>query len=168
MFARQSLKVKSHKLKARGGLSLLEILIVIGILVLLVVAAAGVLPRFKDTSELNSAVVRIVSLLEKSRTETLSSDGAQQHGVHFETTRAVFFTGTSYNEGGTDDEIYILPESVEVSTTSLSGGGQDVVFERLTGETRQDGTITLHLKETPSRTRVIQIKETGTIRVEDP
>lgn len=42
-----------------------------------------------------------------------------------------------------DSTEYLLPGSVSFGTVSLNGGGSDLVFDQLTGETSTYGTVTL-------------------------
>jgi len=148
------------------GLSLLEILIVIGILILLAGLGAGSLPLFKKTTDLNSSVENGVSLLLQARSKTLSSQEESQYGVRFESGRMTLFRGHVFSSGDPQNQESILPSSVEISDVLLNGGGSDVVFERLTGETIQYGTITFRLTSDTLKTRVITIGSTGVVSVE--
>jgi len=43
----------------------------------------------------------------------------------------------------------------------LAGGGVDVIFQRLTGETVQSGTVTMALVASTTRTKTVTIYGTG-------
>ena len=58
-----------------------------------------------------------------------------------------------------------LSFKVTIFSISLSGGGADVVFERLTGELDKSVTITITLVSDTSKTRVITIQLTGVVEV---
>ena len=148
------------------GFSLLEILVVIGILVLIVALGFSPLPLFKKTSDLNSSVEDGVSFLLEARAKTLSSQGEMQYGAHFESGKTVFFEGAGYSSGSPSNKQIIHPSSVETSSILLNGGGSEVVFKRLTGETDNNGTITFRVKSDTSRTRVITIEKTGVVSVD--
>ena len=145
------------------GFSLLEIIVVIGILVLLAALGTGSLLQFSKTTDLNSSVEGSVSSLLEARSKTLSSQEESQYGVHFESDKIVLFRGAVYFSGDPLNEEAALPSSVETASISLNGGGSDVIFKKLTGETDQYGTVTFRLKSDISKTRVITVGSTGVV-----
>ena len=145
------------------GLSLLEIIIVIGILALLAALGTGSLLQFSKTTDLNSSVEGSVSLLLEARSKTLSSQEESQYGVHFESDKIVLFKGAAYSSSDPLNEETVLPLPIETASISLNGGGSDVIFKRLTGETDQYGTVTFRLKSDTSRTRILIILATGVV-----
>jgi len=148
------------------GLTIIEILIVIAILVLLAALGAGALPDFGKNVELNDAALRSTSLLDQARVQTLSSKDATQYGVHFEADKMVLFRGSSFSSTDSSNEEHLLPRGVLISQISLNGGGSDVVFKRLIGETNEYGTITFRIKLDVQKIRTVQIEKTGVVSVE--
>jgi len=53
--------------------------------------------------------------------------------------------------------------SVDTMATSLAGGGNDVIFNRLSGETGQSGTITVYSSATGG-TKIVTIYKTGVVQ----
>jgi len=149
-----------------NGFTLLEILIVISIILVIVVMGASSLPSFRTTTELNSSAEDGMSLLLNARSKTLSSHEESQFGVHFETDRVVLFKGTAYSSTSPDNKIVLFPARISLSTTTLAGGGNDVLFKRLTGETDNYGTIVLRLTSDASTTKTIRIEKTGVVDVQ--
>lgn len=145
------------------GFSLLEIIIVIGILILLAALGTGSLLQFSKTTDLNSSVEAGVSLLLEARAKTLSSQEESQYGVHFESGKIVLFKGAAYSSSDPLNEETALPSSVETASISLNGGGSDVIFKKLTGETDQYGTITFRLKSNTASVRMLSILATGVV-----
>ncbi len=148
------------------GFSLLELLIVIAIVALLATIGLSPLLSFKKTGDLNGALETAVSLLLEARTKTLSSENESRYGVHFGGDDTTFFKGTVFTEGASGNEVAPLPSSVEIASVSLQGGGNDVVWNRLTGETDTYGIVTFRLKSDNSKVRTLRIEKTGIISTE--
>ena len=162
------MKIKNCKLKiARsGGFTLLEILIVIAIFS--VVAGVGISPllSFKKTSDLNGALETGVSFLLEARAKTLSSESDSRYGVHFSSRNVILFKGAMFTEGAQGNKAAPLPSSVEIGTISLNGGGDTVVFNRLTGETDAYGTVVFRLKSDTTKTKILRVEKTGIVSTE--
>ena len=150
----------------KSGFTLLEILLVIGIFAVL--AAAGVSPLllFKKTSDLNGTLETGASFLLEARAKTLSSENESRYGVHFRHEATVLFKGAAFTEGALGNEVAPLPSSVEISNVSLQGGGNDVVWNRLTGEADAYGAVAFRLKSDTSKVRTLRIEKTGIISTE--
>ena len=141
----------------------MEMLIVIVVLGIVTAVVIGGFLMFKRGSELDSASEDLLSLLLEARSKTLSSKDSSSWGVRFETNRAILFKGTIFVDGAADNNVIAMPPSVEIATIALNGGGQNVVFKRLTGETDQYGALTLRLGYDASYTKTITILQTGII-----
>ena len=150
-------------LKYNKGFSFIEILVVIAVLAIIVLIVAAGLSSFYKSQTLNSAVNQVISLINQARSKTLSSEDASQYGLHFETSRIILFKGGSFIEFSPDNKEFVLPASVEIYDLFLNGGGSDLVFQRLTGQTDEDGTISLRLKAGASKTKIITIEPSGII-----
>ncbi|OGZ11085.1 MAG: hypothetical protein A3D67_01070 [Candidatus Lloydbacteria bacterium RIFCSPHIGHO2_02_FULL_51_22] len=156
------------KLTARpvlAGFAVIELVLVIGMVV--IIAALGTAPVlfFKKTNALNTAALTSMSLLKDARVRALSSMGGVAHGVHFADESATLFSGDTFNGGAVDNEVTSFGTFVETSR-SLNGGGDEVVFTRLTGETEEYGTITFRLKSDVAKTKVLYVGQMGTIKTD--
>lgn len=142
------------------GFSFIEIIFVV--LIILVMGAVLVSPfvSFQRATELNATTEQILSFLFEARSKTLASEGETIYGVHIETSRVVLFSGATFVDGTASNVVFTFPSGVQVSSLALNGGGSDVIFTRLTGETTQHGTITTR-SVTDGRTRTITIQQTG-------
>jgi len=149
----------------KKGLTLLEFLISVAVLSLIVAVISIGLSKFSKSNELTSSSHNILSLINEARSKSVSSEDALQYGVHFNATSSTLFSGTVFDEMDPDNKEILLPSSVEISDISLNGGGNDIIFKRLTGETDEFGTITLILKYDTSDTKIIDIKESGIAEV---
>jgi Tfp pilus assembly protein FimT len=139
-----------------------EILIVTAISLFFVVGAMAVYQNFNKTRALDVGAQNILSLLKTARSKTLASDEASVYGVHFEATRVVLFKGSVFTEPQDGNKEYSLPRTITISNINLNGGGSDVIFERLTGETGQFGTTTISASDL-SKTIYVFVDKTGII-----
>ena len=149
------------------GFSIIELLIVLAILmILLAISIPNITslvknPQVKNTSE------EVVNILKLAQNKTLSSDGNSQYGVYFEITASphqyILFKGSSFATRDTAyDKIYSVPTVIEFSTINL-GGGNEIVFNRVTGTTQNTGNISVRLKDDTSQTKTIYIDNFGGI-----
>ncbi len=143
------------------GFTLIEIIIAISILLIVSTLGFNVFTSFKKTTDIASSSDMVLSQLTQARLKTLSAEYGEQYGVHFETDRTTFFKGAMYSVSDLDNQALVLPATVEISSISLSGGGSDVLFKKLTGETDNDGTVIIRLKSGTSKTRTFTIRKTG-------
>lgn len=145
------------------GFTLVETLIVLGIMGLLTVVVLFTFANKGADKQLDADTLNIKTLLEEARSLTLSAKDASSYGVHFETRKIVLFTGESYTAGLSTNKESLLGSSVEISSIDLTLGGSDVVFNRLTGSTSQSGTVTLRLVSDTSKTQIITVNAVGTV-----
>jgi Tfp pilus assembly protein FimT len=150
----------------KKGIGILEILVVIAILA---IVATIVFVSFFDINKMQALEKdrdKVLSVLERARALTLSSSGGRQFGVHIESDKVTLFPGTSYNAGGAENRMELLSHLVTIASSSISGGGSDIIFERLTGKTFNQGTIEVSLKADASKAYIITILGTGIIEIE--
>lgn len=144
-----------------SGFTLIEVLIVIAIAAILFAIVLSGFSGLRQETDLSLAAQDSVAFLQQARIKTLSSESSSSYGVHFETSKFTLFTGNTYDSVDPSNKDRILPTSVDISSISLAGGGADVVFKRLTGETAAYGSVTFRLTSDPIVTRVIKIEPTG-------
>ncbi len=148
------------------GFTLIEILIVVSLFVVMSAIVAISLSRYTQTQALAGVAVAIVSSLEDARSRTLSSRGGSQYGVHLEDGSLTLFKGETYAAGNADNEVTPLDPRAHI-TLSINGGGSDVVFERLSGETNDYGTITVALASDATVFKTITLQRTGLLSYND-
>lgn len=140
----------------------MEVLIVIGIMGILLVISVSTFSLFNKTQALDKDADLVVESLEEARSQTLSSQNASQYGVHFSANKITIFSGTTYSSSNSSNRDFLLASTDTIFSTTLNGGGSDVIFNRLTGETSQYGTVVIS-SPTTSRTRTVTIHKTGVI-----
>lgn len=148
------------------GFTLVEILFATSILLLLGTMGVGVLGDFQRSVALDAAAGDVASLLESARARTLSSEGGMQHGIYFEQGSVTLFRGDTYDPADDSNEVVLMPPGIEISSITLQGGGDNVIFNRLTGETDQYGSVVVRIASNPAKIRTITIEPTGISGVE--
>ncbi|KKU25889.1 MAG: hypothetical protein UX39_C0016G0010 [Candidatus Magasanikbacteria bacterium GW2011_GWA2_46_17] len=143
------------------GFTLIEILITLAIAGIVTLLVTGAFSSATGLKMLDKETALALSLLEQARNQTLSSKASSVYGVHFETAKTVLFVGPIYSASSNSNTVEPMNPLVQISAITLVGGGSDVVFKRLTGETDQSGTVTLALVASSTRQKTITIFATG-------
>lgn len=159
-------------MKTNSGISFIETMTVITILVILAGIAIPVFIFFQRGLEFNNSIEEIINILRIARNKTLASEGPSQYGVYFDNIssphRYTLFKGGSFaSRDGSFDEINDLPDNIEIYDIDLNGGNE-IVFDRVAGSTGQPGSISLRLKTDPSKTKTIYIEGSGYVRLTAP
>ncbi len=149
-----------------GGFTLIELLVATAIILIITVVTLFSLSTLNKQVSLDSASQNILSTLRLARSQTLASKSQTSYGVHFETTKYVFFNGTSYTDGAAGNKEHLLGDS-EISTISLNGGGSEVIFARVRGGTTQYGSVVMRLIGDSSKTKTINIASSGQVSITD-
>jgi|SRR3989344_7591645 len=147
-----------HKL---GGFTLIEIILVSSIFVLL---AVGLLVNFSSSRTqlaLDTGAEEVVTVLATARSRTVASQNEELWGVHFASDSFTLFKGPLYASDPSSYEERKIARGTTIALVSLSGGGQDVLFDRLTGTTATVGSLHLEALNNPNRTRTIYVEASG-------
>jgi prepilin-type N-terminal cleavage/methylation domain-containing protein len=146
------------------GITIIETLIVIAIIGIISSIVFVNLSDFRNEQSLKNTTIDVVSLLNKARQKTLSSVNSTNYSVHFEMGSATLFTGATYNSLDPTNEVIYFNSSVNIPVQGglNIGGGNDVTFERLTGDTI-GGTIIIRLVSDETQQKTITINKTGVI-----
>jgi prepilin-type N-terminal cleavage/methylation domain-containing protein len=148
----------------KSGFTLIEALVVIAIMGFISTIVLFSLSSFRNEQALKNTEIDIVTLLNKARQNTLSSINSNNYSVHFETDKAVLFTGSNYSALDSTNEIIDFNKAVvaPIDGGINLGGLSNVTFERLTGDAT-DGTIIIKLKSDSSKQKTITINKTGVV-----
>lgn len=145
----------------KKGFTILEFLVSLSILTILAMIIFSSVSTFRSNKGLQIVAEDILSLLNEGRNDTLSAKDSYSYGVHFESSEITIFRGTIYSSSDTNNRSVVIDGSVEIASISLVGGGQNVLFQKLTGKTNQSGTIIIRLKSDNSKTKTITIEASG-------
>ena len=158
----------------KEGFTLLELLVVLGILIILMAIALPNLRAFQQNYDLENSMGGIVSSLRLAQGQTVASEGESQYGVYFNTSadpqEYIIFKGESYAlRDVSSDVIHKLLKPVVISTIDL-WGNNEVVFERLTGNASSSssyGKISIKLIS-DAKTKDIYIGNSGLVKSDTP
>lgn len=148
----------------KSGITLVEVMVIIFLVVIVSTIVFTNLSSFKKEQVLRNTASDIVTFLNKAKQNTLSSINSSSYGVHFENSRMILFSGNTYSSSDPNNEIVNFNSLVSIPTIGglNIGGGSDVVFERLTGDTL-GGTIKLQRNDNNTKYKIINISKTGLI-----
>ena len=152
----------NNSINLKKGFTLPELVVVITILAILSLISISVFKNFRDQEALTKDNGLIVEVLRQAKSLTLNSKSSNQYGVHFGTNSVVLFICPTYSSSASTNLVYNLNPDVRISNISLSGGGSDLLFQKLSGETVNNGTITL-TSVSAGTTKVITIYKTGLV-----
>jgi len=141
----------------------MEIIVVLAVFAVAISAILNSFGQLNQNQVINKNTELVATVLREARSLTLASKGGNQYGVHLESSRAVLFQGSVYNSSGTSNVYYSLNPLGNISVVTLAGGGAEIIFDRLTGDTSQSGTIRLSLADDSSSTRTITVSGTGLV-----
>jgi Tfp pilus assembly protein FimT len=150
---------------SRSGITYVELLIVMVIIGSLSVLTYSSFRTINATKSVDGDALRVTAELNQARSLTLASKYAKQYGVHFAPTTVTLFEGSSFVVGSATNTAITMSPLISITSISLTGGGSDVIFGRLTGTTTQNGTVVLTSAATGNATRTITIYPTGTTEI---
>ena len=151
--------------KFTKGNSLIEVVIAMAIITIILIITVPKLNDFRDNQTLKNTTADVVSLINEAKTNTLSSKNGSVHGVHFETDRMVLFEGGTYDSSSVNNKKVLFDPLVTLpwSNIVINGNGNEIIFDRLTGNTNNYGTITLELSGDSTIKKVITVSALGII-----
>ncbi len=147
----------------KRGFTLIEIMVVLGIMVLIIAVVLPAFSKMRDNQLLKSTTADVFSSLNKAKSQTLSSVSSSEYGVHFESDKIVIFKGTTYSSSDPNNEIVLITSPASISSISLTGGAVDLYFNRLTGAPNKTGSITVAVS---SLSKAVTISGTGAISMQ--
>ncbi len=156
----------------KRGFTIIEVIVVITIIVILATVSITALYSLQKRSHLDNGIQEFVNILKFAQNKTLSSENNNQYGVYLDNSvspnKYVLFEGSSYAlRNISADLIYFLHQTVEFFGINLNGGNE-IVFDKLTGMTQQSGSIVLRLKADTSQNKTVYISNVGAIGFSAP
>jgi Tfp pilus assembly protein FimT len=143
------------------GITLVEIMVIIAVIGILSAVVTSQFFAVKRLQVLKNAGEDIVAGIHKAKSQTLASLYSDNYGVHFQADKIVIFRGTVYNSGDPNNENIDIVSPATVSSITLSGGGSELYFNRLSGMPNKTGTVGISLTSDPSINKTITISATG-------
>ncbi len=147
--------------KTQHGLTLIEILVVVGILGLILAMTTGVNVDLFRGDLFRSEQSTVISLLEKARSRSMSNMYDTTHGVCYSSGNYILFRGSTCSPSASTSEKF--PANVEISTASnFASAFPTIVFNRLAGTTTSGSLITIAITD-GVKSANIEINNEGTI-----
>jgi prepilin-type N-terminal cleavage/methylation domain-containing protein len=152
-------------METKRAFTLIEILIVIAILAAISSMIIIGFVKLNSKKALDGGTLVVSTALIEARSRSLASKAASSYGVHFDPGGVVIFFGTSYSPSDSRNEPKALDPRVGLRSISLAGGGNDIVFKRLTGATDSAGSLEAYLLSSPEIFRTISVNLAGVVSI---
>ena len=137
------------------GFSLIEVLLTLVLFTILVGISSGVYYGLILKNDLAVAANQVAQCLNRAGFLSQASGGDSTWGVHVQSGSVTIFKGTFYSGGDANNETYSMSSSI------VSSGLSDIVFDKATGLPQSNGSIILTAKNGDQKT--ISINSAGTI-----
>lgn len=147
--------------RVEDGFLLIQMILALVIVGILATTIFVSLSSGREKQALANAVEETLSAFSEARSRTIAGENNTQYGVHIGSSSVTIFQGSSYSSGASTNRVVSLDNAVTITSISLSGGGSDVIFSRLTGDTTQYGTLVVKRSSTTAGQKTITIGKTG-------
>lgn len=147
----------------QNGMSVIEILISVAIVVIIATLSWSPLVQFLNVHSVDTEASMIISTVAYARSQSMSGRNDSAYGIHFASTTVTMFLDTTYNPSATTNVVRQISGGVSISIISLGAGVSDVVFGKLTGSPSAVGTITISSAKDNTRKKIIRISGAGVV-----
>ena len=153
--------------KKKDGFTVIEVLVSITIFGILLSIVVADLYFQKQKVDLQGKSQEIIGAIRVAQSKTLASTNNSQYGVYFDNSispnKYILFQGSSYAlRDASYDVSYSLPDIMEFNAIDL-GGSNEVIFDKLTGNTSQPGSLVVRMKSDTSNSKSIYITSSGSV-----
>jgi prepilin-type N-terminal cleavage/methylation domain-containing protein len=155
-----NMKKNSPIYSGQRGLSLVELIIVLAIAGILLGISAAAFVNLSNTDLILAASQEVVSGLRQAQSQARSGLGDSAYGIHFTSSSATLFAGTTYQDGAGGNAVLPLPANI-----SISASPSDFVFQKISGTTTS-GTIQVYLSSHSSYEKTISVQSTGVAEIQ--
>ncbi len=155
--------VISEKIK-KNGFTLIEILVAMSIMMIMLAISINMSKSLNDSVELENASKNVDLKIRAAKARSIGALADSNYGVHFDISLnkvVIFDAAGAYVEGAAGNETFALPDKIEIYNIALNGGGADLVFDRLTGNTVNYGSVGLRVTADVSKIKTIFINSNG-------
>ncbi len=136
-----------NKINHKQGFTLVELIVVMAIFATISGVVTVSLSNFLAASSLENTVKQLVQNIRKAQSYSMMRVKDDQWGVYFDDNGGgagqsfTFFKGSNYGLDASYDDVHELPDNLSFSNISFNGGGNEIVFEKVIGETINTGSI---------------------------
>lgn len=150
-------------MRFRLGFTFIELLIVLGIMSIIALVALPFFSNSISRNDLQTSAWQLANDLRRARSAAMAAQSNSAWSVHLQSDRHVLFVGTTYNASDPNNLITLLPATITLSAITLNGGGSDVRFSKIKGQTTDFGTITI-LDNNSGQSLVVSVNAAGHIQ----
>lgn len=147
----------------RKGFTLIEVLIVVAIIGVLSMIGANAFKKTSESENLNQQSAVALGMVEEARNNALASLNDSEYGIRFASTSVTLFRGKVYSVSSSN-KIYTYTNGVYSAPISIVGGN-DIYFNRISGEPSATGTITFKTSTNGALSKIMTISGTGIIQI---
>jgi prepilin-type N-terminal cleavage/methylation domain-containing protein len=148
---------KGTILNSFSGVSLIELIIVVAIILIVGGASAVFGANFLNSNNLEIKTTEVVFVLRNAQLNALSSKKDSRWGVKTNASDIILFKGDSFAErDATYDEVYDVPRSISITES-------EVVFEKLTGV--PNGSAEIVVSSQNGEAYVLEVNEVGIVNL---
>ncbi len=141
------------------GISLVEVLVVLGIITTIIAVGAPFYTSYHYRHLLAETTQEIVESIRVAQARAMAGYNGENHGIHFDSNRYVLFSGSSYNPADPNNLTYPISSKLSISNVSFNGN-TELIFERFTGNATPG---TLYVMASPDDIFVISVSEIGVV-----
>jgi prepilin-type N-terminal cleavage/methylation domain-containing protein len=165
-------QISNFKLKwnsAQRGFTLIELMVVIGILGILIALVSVNLSKVQTGASVVSKTAEVAAEMRGQQGKAMAGDaentgGSIAYGIHFDADKYVLFRGTVYNASETSNVVFTNESGVTFTNILFPGG--DLVFDKVSGEVvgytaGQDAVTVVHTASSDQKT--ITVNKYGVI-----
>lgn len=154
----------------KNGVSLIELVVVMAILVMTFMASFSLQTTFLADSYVDVRTQDLMQSIRLAQMRAITGFSDSAWGVYFNEDAGgtddsfTVFKGVSYAARDVSyDSVTDFPESLSLANISLNGGGSELVFEKISGETADFGSVEI---SSGDLINTISINAIGVINVE--
>lgn len=127
------------KLKAFTLIEVLLTIVIISLSMGLVISWTG---SILNSASLQTTAEELVSVLRNQQSSAANARENSSHGVEFAADRYTTFEGENADSSPSTHFVKTMAQNLSLAYT-LTGGGDEIIFKKGTGETDQYGSVTL-------------------------
>lgn len=149
----------------RRGVSMIELILVIGLVMIISSVSLINLVRRKSTAETSAVVANMAALLREAQSRSMSQASSTTWGVHFENGTSSFyaiFPGT-YSTSSRES-VYGLPTGIQFVTSTVAANSYiEIVFAQLSGAASGSSSVAVARATSPLASSTITVNQSGAI-----
>lgn len=149
------------------GLTLMEILVVISIMMLMSVIVIPNYRRWQKQIDVDYEVEALEGAIREAQSRSMAVLNGENHGVYFDQTNNKYyiFQGTVFDPGAEANIEYTLAKDVEFVSVNFAVTGDTVVFNQLSGSTDNSGSMVVRSASITDIQRTITITKEGKVEI---